>query len=797
MYKHIVNVRSLVGIVVALQGYNLMASGYKWVKEYERHDDNYAVWDHYWGRAEDDLKLVDKVSVTNLMSSSKSERIDRKYIYTYYYIWKIGDFSTNPNLECFEAVNLPGSSEDILITTVVEGAFKGCQKLGEVRLPDELQVLSKDLFCGCTSLTNVQTGCTRIEDNVFKDCSSLEYEGIDNLSQVSSIGEYAFYNCPRLTSFCLNERIEDVGSEAFGGTTCIDSVIARCAPPDGILESGLLTNFPHMEIADEYKAVWMDVLSKCSTNLYVTISPTTNEVLQVDGYRTIMMSTKEGKAKIYYTLDGTDPTTNSAVYTAKFKVKMSGEKVVVKASAIIDGWPYNSVQSIAFATEKCLAPNASMEDGEKFYFKNQPVTLMSNTEDSIIRYTIDGSDPTDDSKIYCGPLLISETTTIKAKEFRDDYLDSDVMTVTLIREWCQIKTPSIIAYYGGIQDGNEVVSFEGSHVMVVINDATDGATIYYTIDGTDPTSKSLLYNGPFKILDSRTIKAIAIKDDWLDSEVAVASVEKQKCIGDIMKDADTKFVNDDKYAWVEDSSVFYSGAASMRSGSLPDYASTILSATVCGSGRLLFHWRADCEVDEQDHEFDHGEFLVDGVEAVGRIDGKSEWRAEDVRIEGVGEHAVAWVYRKDDCDELGYSGGSIWVDNFIWIPDDGSKVTYRSDNEIPYNWFYDWGLLDKLVPEDVVISPTGKRDYTGKALTPEADYVAGTNPTNSDSVFSALIDMSSGAARVWWTPDLNEGGTKQIRKYKIWGVDSLAGESEWEYPTNSTHRFFKVTVEMP
>ena len=35
------------------------------------------------------------------------------------------------------------------------------------------------------------------------------------------------------------------------------------------------------------------------------------------------------------------------------------------------------------------------------------------------------------------------------------------------------------------------------------------------------------------------------------------------------------------------------------------------------------------------------------------------------------------------------------------------------------------------------------------------------------------------------------------RLYKVYGSETLENGGEWQYPTNSLHRFFKVTVEMP
>ncbi len=51
---------------------------------------------------------------------------------------------------------------------------------------------------------------------------------------------------------------------------------------------------------------------------------------------------------------------------------------------------------------------------------------------------------------------------------------------------------------------------------------TEGASIYFTTDGTDPSISSSLYSDPFTITTTTTIKAIAVKDGYDNSEVATA-----------------------------------------------------------------------------------------------------------------------------------------------------------------------------------------------------------------------------------------------------------------------------------
>jgi len=57
---------------------------------------------------------------------------------------------------------------------------------------------------------------------------------------------------------------------------------------------------------------------------------------------------------------------------------------------------------------------------------------------------------------------------------------------------------------------------------ITISCATEGAAIYYTTDGTDPTAASTLYAGAFKLDAPATVKAVAIADGFEDSEIVSA-----------------------------------------------------------------------------------------------------------------------------------------------------------------------------------------------------------------------------------------------------------------------------------
>jgi hypothetical protein len=59
---------------------------------------------------------------------------------------------------------------------------------------------------------------------------------------------------------------------------------------------------------------------------------------------------------------------------------------------------------------------------------------------------------------------------------------------------------------------------------VTLSSSTDGASIYYTLDGNDPTTSSTLYSAPFNVTTTSTVKALAVKTDMDDSGIASKTI---------------------------------------------------------------------------------------------------------------------------------------------------------------------------------------------------------------------------------------------------------------------------------
>jgi uncharacterized repeat protein (TIGR03806 family) len=70
-----------------------------------------------------------------------------------------------------------------------------------------------------------------------------------------------------------------------------------------------------------------------------------------------------------------------------------------------------------------------------------------------------------------------------------------------------------------------------SSVSVTLSDTTPNATIFYTVDGTAPTTNSLLYSIPFTLTNSAEVQAVAVKPGAANSAVASAGFVATSAIG--------------------------------------------------------------------------------------------------------------------------------------------------------------------------------------------------------------------------------------------------------------------------
>lgn len=147
-------------------------------------------------------------------------------------------------------------------------------------------------------------------------------------------------------------------------------------------------------------------------------------------------------------------------------------------------------------------PTFSPEGGA--YTSTQTVTISCATSGAAIRYTLDGSTPTNNSTLYSQPITVSQTTTIKAIGIKSGMQNSYVATAEYT-----IVSPITIAAARAL-DNNEYALVQGVVILldgrnVYIQDATAGINLYLNSNTVPETlalgdmvmafGKKSVYNG--------------------------------------------------------------------------------------------------------------------------------------------------------------------------------------------------------------------------------------------------------------------------------------------------------------
>jgi uncharacterized repeat protein (TIGR03803 family) len=209
-------------------------------------------------------------------------------------------------------------------------------------------------------------------------------------------------------------------------------------------------------------------------------------------------------AAIYYTTNGTTPTTASTKYTAAIAVKATE---TIKAISTASGYTNSAVGSATY-TLKAASPTFVPVAGT--YSSAQSVKITDTTDDATIYYTTNGTTPTTASTKYMAAIAVKATETIKAIATATGYSTSSVVSATYT---LKVATPTFVPVAGTYSSAQSVK----------ITDSTPGVAIYYTTNGTTPTAASTKYTAAIAVKSTETIKAIATATGYAESTVASAT----------------------------------------------------------------------------------------------------------------------------------------------------------------------------------------------------------------------------------------------------------------------------------
>jgi hypothetical protein len=221
--------------------------------------------------------------------------------------------------------------------------------------------------------------------------------------------------------------------------------------------------------------------------------------------QSVTINDSTANATIYYTTNGTVPTTSSSVYSGTIAVNV-GE--MLEAIAIAPSFSQSKTASANYMLATAT-PVISPAGGG--YNSAPTVTITDATSGAIIYYTLDGTNPTPSSPVYSGPIVPTNGQTIKAGAIGPD----DTQSSTAVANYGLKSATPVISPGAGTYVGAQTVT---------ITDLTPGVVIYYTTNGTAPTILSNVYSGAFTLSATGTVEALAVATGYTNSAISTAAI---------------------------------------------------------------------------------------------------------------------------------------------------------------------------------------------------------------------------------------------------------------------------------
>jgi len=231
---------------------------------------------------------------------------------------------------------------------------------------------------------------------------------------------------------------------------------------------------------------------------------------------------------IYYTTDGSAPTTSSTQYSSAISVASSE---TIQAIAVATGYSTSPVASAAYVINLPAAATPTFNPPDGTYTSVQPVTISDTTTGASIYYTTDGTTPTPSSAKYTGAISVGTTQTIQAIAVASGYATSAVAFATFTidlplpgiankipistsSEYAIAVNPVLNKIYvsGGASSGQNVQEIDGSTYAVTTLGTGSGASVDTTTNNVWAAgvygADALVYSGSTGSL----VKTVALGD---------------------------------------------------------------------------------------------------------------------------------------------------------------------------------------------------------------------------------------------------------------------------------------------
>jgi hypothetical protein len=205
-------------------------------------------------------------------------------------------------------------------------------------------------------------------------------------------------------------------------------------------------------------------------------------------------------SSIYYTLDASDPTVNSTLYSGPL---LFTSTKTFKAIAIGSGMENSEInaQSIQVSLESSpTITNTPVINGKQ-------VKIEANDPEASIYYTLSNGEALSHASLrYTDPFTVSSTCTVRALAARAGYADSSATSYPITVDSVDTPVYSVVPAIGGVE--------------VSLSCTTPGTSMFYTKDGTQPSIEAIQYETSFVLGQSCMIKTIAMLSGFSNSSIS-------------------------------------------------------------------------------------------------------------------------------------------------------------------------------------------------------------------------------------------------------------------------------------